>query len=158
MGRAVQAPTAMRQLMATVLLPFPAGSAPPLGRLAGWVASLQLLPLLSVGARSLPAALLTGSSWRVACCSLLFSPGHVSSWSPFLRPPCLQIMGSSTLVPALSSKCSLCLGLQRLLQASNPGTWRSNSDLSLDLFWQPPLGFKPILSFPRSHGQCPGTG
>ena len=160
MGRAVQAPTAMRQLMATVLLPFPAVSAPPLGRLTGWVASLQLLPLLSVGACSLPAALLTGSSWRVGCCSLLSSPllGMFLDGLDFSGPPCLQIMGSSTLLTALSSKCSFRLGLQRLLQASNPGTWRNNSDLSLDLFWQPPLGFKPILSFPRSHGQCPWTG
>ena len=75
----------------------------------------------------------------------------------FSGPPCLQIMGSSTLVPALSSKCSLCLGLQRLLQASNPGTWRNNSDLSLDLFWQPLLASSPSCHFlgatDNAHGQ-----
>ena len=76
-GRAVQVPTATRTVSA--LLRFRAASAPPLGRRTVWLASVQLLPLLHVRARSLLAAVLRGSSCRDLCLSLPLDPVHIFS-------------------------------------------------------------------------------
>ena len=99
------------------------------------------------------------SSCRSAEGEFLHSPVFSSSLASsayflhlldFPVPRRLQKMDSSALGPALPRKCSLSLGVQRLLQGSNHGAWRNNRDLSLGLFLQPPCGFSLLRSFPGS--------
>ena len=78
-GRAAQVPTAVRQLRVSALLCFRAASAPPPGRRTVWLASVPLLPLLSVRARSLPATVLRASFCTVLCFSLPLDPLHIFS-------------------------------------------------------------------------------
>ena len=115
-GRAAQVPTAMRQLRLSALLCFRTASVPPPGRRTVWLASLQLLPLLSVRAHSLPAAVLRASSCTALCFSLRLHPLHIFStflisqshdaFTKWTLQPLAQLCHASALCLLAFSACS----------------------------------------------------
>jgi len=149
-GRAAPVAPATHPPMVSARLPFHTASVPAPGRRTLSLAAGHLLVSFSHSSES-ELSCGCGAEGGFLQSLVLFS--SLGSSADFLHlrhfsvPRCLQKVDSSAPDPALPCKWSLSLGIPCLLQVSNLGAWRNNSDLSLGLFLQPPAGFSLIPSF-----------